>query len=71
MDDILKEWKEKMKNNKADEEIILEKLRQLRSKDEMTIEDHRFIGTLSRFLYEMDCISSTIDNIEYYLKICS
>ena len=71
MDDILDEWKEKMKNNKADKEIVLEKLHQLRSKDEMTMEDHGLEAALELFLSEMTWMSKTINNIEHYLKICS
>lgn len=70
MDDILKEWKEKMKNNEADREIVLEKLHQLRSKDEMSMEDHGLEAALELFLSEMRWLSDTIDNIEGYLKIC-
>lgn len=71
MDDILKEWKEKLKNNEADKEIVLKKLHQLRSKDEMSMEDHGLEAALELFLSEMRGISDTIDNIEHYLKICN
>lgn len=71
MDDILKEWKEKMKNNEADREIVLERLRQLRSKDEMSMTDHGLEAALELFLSEMGWISETIDTIEKYLKLYS
>jgi len=71
MDDILKEWKEKMKNNEADREIILQRLHQLRSKNEMSMDDHGFEAALELFLSEIKWLSDTIDTVEKYMKICS